>query len=111
MKLRNLILSGALAIASLSVVSAKSHDIVITEVTQAGDLQLKPGEYKLKLDGNNAVFTNVETGKSFTTAVKVQHSGTKHDATAVDSTSADGGNKVQSIELGGSDTVLEFGAE
>src|SRR5262245_59218432 len=108
MKLRSLILSGVLAVASLSVVSAKSHDITLTEVTQAGNQQLKPGEYKVKLDGSNAVFTNVETGKSFTVPVTVQHDGKKHDTTAIDSSNAGGGNKVQAIELGGSDTVLQF---
>jgi hypothetical protein len=109
MKYKSLLLTGALALASLSIASAKSYDIVLSESAQAGTVQLSPGEYKVKLDGTNAIFTNVETGKSVTTPVKVENTGKKHDETAVDSTHASGTNKLQAIELGGSDTTIEFG--
>ena len=108
MKFRSLVLTGALALASLSIVSAKSYDIVLSEAAQAGTVQLAPGEYKVKLDGSNATFTNVETGKSFTTPVKVENTGKKHEATAVDSSKASGSTKLQAIELGGSETTIEF---
>jgi len=97
MKYKSLLLTGALALASLSIASAKSYDIVLSESAQAGTVQL------------NAIFTNVETGKSVTTPVKVENTGKKHDETAVDSTHESGANKLQAIELGGSDTTIEFG--
>jgi hypothetical protein len=39
----------------------------------------------------------------------VETTGPKHDVTAVGTTKAAGANKLQSIEVGGSNETLEFG--
>lgn len=106
---RSLLLAGALALASFSIASAKSYDIMLTEPAQAGALQLKAGEYHVKVEGANAVFTSVDTSKKFTAPVKVEKTGKKYDQTAVETNTANGTEKVQAIELGGSDTRLDFG--
>ena len=108
MTIRNLILSGALAVASLTVVSAKSYDIVLSNPTQVANVQLKAGEYTLKVEGSNAVFTNVETGKKFTAPAKVENADKKFDLTAVGTDRKNDTDYVQSIELGGTSTRLEF---
>ncbi len=56
-----------------------------------------------------AVFTSAETSKSFTAPVKVQTAAKKYDETSVDTANKNGSEKIISIELGGSDTELEFG--
>jgi hypothetical protein len=100
---KSLLLIGTLALAGIA--SAKSYDIVLSAPAKAGSVQLAAGEYSLKVQGSNAIFTNVETGKSVTAAVKVENGAKKFEQTAVDST----GNQIKSIELGGSNTMLELG--
>ena len=108
MTIKSLLLTGALAVASLSVASAKSYDIVLSSPTKVANVQLKAGEYKLKLDGTNAVFTDVESGKSFTAPAKVQTANQKFQETAVSTEKKADVDQMQSIELGGSNTKIQF---
>jgi hypothetical protein len=100
---KSLLLIGTLALAGIA--SAKSYDIVLSAPAKAGSVQLAAGEYSLQVKGNSVIFTNVTTGAKLTTAVKVENGTKKFQETAVDSTA----DKIQSIELGGSTTVLELG--
>jgi hypothetical protein len=103
-----ILLVGALTLASLSLASAKTYDIILTQASKAGNVQLAAGEYHLKIQGSNAVFTNLDNNKSFTVPVKVENAEKKFDQTAVDTNDANGSTTVQSIELGGSTTKLGF---
>ena len=79
---------------------------------KAGSVQLAAGEYSLKVQGGNAIFTNVQTGKSFTAAVKADTADRKFDHTAVVYDNKDGDKHIMSVELGGSTTrnyKLELG--
>jgi hypothetical protein len=107
MTTKSLLIVGTLALASLA--SAKRYDIVLSSPATAGKLQLSAGEYSLKVQGSNAVFTNVETGKSFTAPVKINSAAKKFDNTAVDTTKNNGADQIKTIELGGSTTQLELG--
>lgn len=107
MTTKSILLIGTLALASLA--SAKTYDIVLSSPAKAGSLQLAAGEYSLKVKGSSAVFTNVETGKSFTAPVKMQDAGKKFENTAVDTTKENGNDKITTIELGGSSTELQLG--
>jgi hypothetical protein len=107
MTTKSLLLIGTLALAGIA--SAKSYDIVLSSPAKAGSVQLAAGEYSLKVQGSNAIFTNVETGKSVTAAVKVEDAGKKFSATAVDTNSSNGTDQITAIELGGSSTKLEMG--
>jgi hypothetical protein len=109
MNVKSLIIASALTLASFGIVSAKSYDFVLTAPAMAGSNQLKPGQYRVKVEGTQATFTDENTSKSFTVPVKVGQSTTKFDHTAVQSTSSNGVDSIQSIELGGSTTKLEFG--
>jgi hypothetical protein len=108
MTIKSLLITGALAVASLSIASAKSYDIVLSAPTQVANVQLKAGEYSLKLEGNNAVFTAVESGKSFTAPAKVTAGTQKFDQTAVGTDRKADVDHIQSIELGGTKTTIEF---
>jgi hypothetical protein len=107
MTTKSLLLIGTLALAGIA--SAKSYDIVLSAPAKAGSVQLAAGEYSLKVQGGNAIFTSVDTGKSFTTAVKSEDAGKKFNATAVDTSSSSGADQITAIELGGSSTKLELG--
>jgi hypothetical protein len=107
MKTKSLLFIGTLALAGIA--SAKSYDIVLSAPAKAGAVQLNAGEYSLKVQGSNAVFTNMETGKSFSAPVKVQTGSKKFENTAVDTEKENGADEIKSIELGGSNTQLQLG--
>lgn len=105
---RSLLLVSALALAGFSIASAKSYGITLSEASKAGNVMLAPGNYSVKVEGSNAVFTD-DNGKKITAPVKVEDTGQKHDMTAVETTKTNNGDKIQSIQLGGSTETLEFG--
>jgi hypothetical protein len=98
----------ALALSSMTVVCAKSYDIILSGPTKAGNITLKAGQYRLKVDGSNAIFTDVNSSKSFTTPVKVETTEKKYEDTRVQSTKDGDTDKIQEIDLGGSKTKLGF---
>ena len=109
MSYKSLLATGALALAGLATANAKSYDIILNSPAKAGATQLTPGEYKLKVEGQNAVFTNVQNSKSFTVPAKIETGEKKFNSTAMETTSQGDMDKIQAIELGGSTTKLEFG--
>ena len=99
-----------LAFSFLTLASAaKSYQITLNGPAKAGNLELKAGEYNVKLQGSNAVFTNEDTAKTFTAPVKVENAPQKFGETAVDVSTATGQNVILNIQLGGTNTQLDFG--
>ena len=97
------------AVVGLSLASAKSYEISVDSVSKVGDVQLKPGLYKVAVDGTRAKFTNENSGKSFETNVTVESNGkAKFDTTALETEQLNGVNTVQEIDLGGTPTKLKF---
>lgn len=106
--MRKFLVVATLALSSLTIVSAKSYEIILSGPTKAGNVTLKPGQYKLKVDGSNAIFTEVNSSKSYTTPVKVETGDKKYNDTRVQSTKDGGTDSIQEIDLGGSKTKLGF---
>jgi hypothetical protein len=106
---KSLLIVGALTLASLGIASAKSYDIILTSPTKAGATELKPGEYKLKVEGSQAVFVEAQSSKSFSVPVTVENGSKKFDNTSVESTSEAGMDNIHAIDLGGSTTRLRIG--
>ena len=71
-------------------------------------MQLKAGQYTLKVSGTNAIFTEEESA-DLTTPVKVTTTDKKFDNTQVNATKQGDTNVVKDIQLGGSKTQLDFG--
>ena len=89
---------------------AKNYEVTLSgKTTKVGSLQLKPGQYTLKVQGDKAIFTLVDDAKSFTTSVKVEATDKKFDSTRVDASKEGDIDVVKDIELGGSKTRLQFG--
>jgi hypothetical protein len=105
---QSLLILGALALATVTFASSKSYDILLTSPTQAGAMRLSPGQYRLQVEGSNAIFTNIDTRHTFVAAVKIETT-QKHEVTAVETKSDSGSPRISSIDLGGSDETLEFG--
>ncbi|MGA3100155.1 MAG: hypothetical protein ABSF25_27190 [Bryobacteraceae bacterium] len=108
MRLKSVLLATVLAIFTLSMTFAKTYDVSFNSATKVGSVQLKAGDYHLKLDGNKATFTDANSNKSVTTDVKVENSDKKFDQTLIDSTNDGGTNVVKDIELGGSKIKIDF---
>jgi hypothetical protein len=108
---KSFVLGVMLALSTLVFAGQKSFTVVFDKAATVGTVTLTPGEYKVKVDGTNAVFTNNSSFKSVSTAVKVETSEKKFKDTAVDSVSSASGQTVQSITIGGTTTKLEFGKQ
>lgn len=105
---KTLLLLGVLAMSILPIASAKSYSIALPTRTMVGGAQLPAGEYTLKVDGSNAVFTNVESNKSVTTPVKIESADKKFAVTSVETTQEGDAQHIKDIQLGGSTTKLDF---
>jgi hypothetical protein len=109
MTAKSLLFVGALGLASLGIASAKSYDIFLNGPAMAGTTELKAGVYKLKVEGTQAIFSEVEGSKTWTVPAKVENGAQKFDQTAVESSNQGDMAHIHAIDLGGSNTRLEFG--
>jgi hypothetical protein len=96
------------ALALPVMAGTKSYGFTLGSPATVGSTELKPGEYKVKLDGAQAVIHDEQTGKSVTVPVKVEHNGAKYEQTTVQSNTKDGKDRIFEIHLGGSDTKLQL---
>ena len=105
MKLSKLLLSfGTLALAIAS--AASSYRFSVFEPSYFAGKELKPGDYKIELNGDKAT---IKIGKQVVeAAVKVENGTEKFDQTSVQYASASGKMLVQEIRLGGTKTKLVF---
>jgi len=105
---KSVFLIGILAAASISIAFAKTYDVDLAHATQAGAVQLKAGSYHVKVDGDKAVFTDVDSAKQYTVPVKVENAAKKFDYTKIDETSNGNVDTLKAIQLGGSTTQIDF---
>lgn len=92
----------ALAVAS----AAPSYRITLFQPSLVNGTELKPGEYKVTLDGNKAKITS---GKTTVEAdVKTETADSKFSSTTVRYRNGDGKYRVQEIRLGGTTTKVVF---
>jgi Ca-activated chloride channel homolog len=79
-----------------------SYDVVVSSNSSAGETAIAAGAYKVTMEGDHAIFT---TGKqAVPVAARLERSPSKFQGTTVESS----GNKIQAIDLGGSDTRIVF---
>ena len=108
MTIKSMLLVGVLCLSSLPLANAKSYAIRLTEPSVIGSTQLPAGDYKVKVEGTNAVLTNLDKDKTYTATVKIDTEDRKFDQNAVITDKSNGANHLKSIEVGGSKTRLEF---
>jgi hypothetical protein len=83
--------------------AANTYKVTLFEPATVSGAQLKPGEYKLEIRDNKAVFTQGKQS-SAEAAVKLENSPTKFASTSVKYD----GSKLQEIRLGGTSTRIIF---
>jgi hypothetical protein len=99
----------AVTIPAVAMAGPKTYRVEFDHSVTAGAIQLEAGQYGVKVEGSNAIFKDSQTGQEFTVPVKVENSGKKYDATAIESNKEGSTEKIMEIDLGGSKTRLEFG--
>jgi hypothetical protein len=91
-------------LAAAAVVSAKSYTVNLFQPAVFGNVELKPGEYKVEVNEQTVVIRNGKLrGES---PVKVENGDTKYDTTTVRFDSGGGKMTIQEIRLGGTKTKL-----
>jgi hypothetical protein len=105
MKLPKLmLLFGTLTLAVAS--AASTYHLTLDEPSSVGGTVLKPGDYKLQVDGQQATIKN---GKdTVQAAVKVETAEQKFATTSVVYANADGKYRIAEIRLGGTNTKILF---
>ena len=103
--MKKLMLSfGTLALAIAS--AASSYHFSIFQPSYVGGKELKPGDYKIELNGDKAT---IKVGKqTFEAPVKVENGTEKFSETSVRYSTDGGKMTVQEIRLGGTSTKLVF---
>lgn len=106
---KSLFFAGLLAVSG-AFAGSKTYDIKLAVAAKAGATELKAGSYKLKIDGSNAIFTDVKTKQSFTTPAKIATGKNKFEFTALETTDGQV-ERIDAIDLGGTSTKIEFSNE
>ena len=84
------------ALVCVSVASAKTYNFTVTAVAQAGNTQLKPGDYSLKVDRTQVVLKD-NAGHRIDIGATLEDADQKFNETAVVLSNADGTNRIQWI--------------
>jgi hypothetical protein len=94
------------AVAGLAIASARSYTVNLFQPAMVGNTQLKPGEYRVEVVDQKAVFRNGKIESQ--TPVKVEDNDSKYGSTTVRFSNGDGKMHVQEIHIGGTKTKLVF---
>ena len=94
------------ALAGLAIASADQHRVTLFEESVVNGTTLKPGEYRLDINGDKAMLSR---GKQKVEAiVSLQKADAKFGTTSVRYNSGEGKYRVQEIRVGGTDTRVVF---
>jgi uncharacterized membrane protein len=87
---------------------AKSYAFTVGSDTKVGTVVLTRGDYKVKLEGTDAMFTKDGTGKTFNTPAKLESGAEKFSRTSLHLVQDAGQGRIVAIELKGTQTLLKF---
>ena len=90
-----------------ALAGSKTYTITLNGRAQAGQTQLEPGDYRLKVDGSAVVLTD-KSGQQVDATAKVEETGQKFDHSSVHVSETDGIRRVESIQLGGTKYKVVF---
>ena len=97
---RNYVLLG-LTLITLSVANAASrYSLTLTAPTKVGDANLAPGEYKVEMKGDVAVFMSGKTATEVPASLETTKMKYQYNAVSAD------GSTMKEIQLGGTNTKI-----
>jgi hypothetical protein len=92
------LIAAAIGIAS----AASSYTVTISGPVQVGQTELKPGDYKVSIEGDKAIFKNGK--RTIEVPATVENGSQKYSATMLDSA----GSQLQDIQIGGTSMKIVF---
>ena len=103
------LLAGIVACISMGLAAGAEsrYTVTIGEQVEIGGQSLKPGEYRVEVEGNKATLKGA--GKSVETAVRVVEGDAKFPRTSMRYDVAGGKYRLEQIQIGGTRTTLIFG--
>jgi hypothetical protein len=87
---------------------AKTYGISVHSATKVGTVVLKPGDYKIKVEGANAIFSKEDSNTSFTTPGKIETVSDHFAQTILHQVQDGDQSRIVSIELKGTQSLLKF---
>lgn len=108
MSVKSLLLAGALVLASVPMAFGMSYEVAFATPVQAGNATLAPGTYRVRAKGGEAIFRNIATGTTYDVSATVEHVASKNHSEKVVMSSRNGEPRIQSIQVGGHATDLQF---
>lgn len=87
---------------------ARSYELSLNAATKVGTQVLRAGDYKVRLEGPNAVFTNKSDKATFTAPAKLEAGNQKFDHTTMHFVQDGGQPRITSIELRGGKDLLKL---
>lgn len=94
----------AFAVLGLSLASAKTYRLNLSEPATVAGTELKAGDYKVEWKQETVVISNGR--QSATASVKVEEADTKFGGTSLRLDNSNGKSRIQEIRLGGTRTKL-----
>ena len=91
-----------------SAEKARSYEFSLNSATKVGTQVLTPGDYKVKVEGSNAIFTKESSKATFTTPAKLEAGNEKFDRTTVHVVDDSGQPRIVSVELKGGKDLLKL---
>ena len=82
-------------------------EILLPKPTQAGEVVLAPGQYRVWVNGSNAVFLDVVSRHSFKAPVRVETT-KPHEVSNIAVDKRGESRILKSIDLAGTDETLQF---
>ena len=96
------------ALAGFAVAGVKTYPVSLNHPSMVGNTLLRSGEYRLEVDGSQAVFMDLSRHKAAEANVKLDSASKKFQSTEIETRDVDGKTKLEQIRLGGTATILEF---
>jgi hypothetical protein len=103
-----LLSTGILGAADGGKAKSKSYSITVSNPIKVGSVTLKPGDYKVKLEGSEAVFLRVASNETFKVPAKIESSTDKYPKTALIQNTEGGQSKLVGLGLKGTSDVMKF---
>jgi hypothetical protein len=105
------VLGGIVACISMGLAAGAEsrYTVTIGEQAEIGAQSVKPGEYRVEVEGNKATLKGA--GKSVETGVRVVEGDAKFPRTSVRYSVAGGKYRLEQIQIGGTKTTLVFGGD
>ena len=92
------------AAVSMIWAGAMSSKVTLFQPSTLNGVELKPGEYKMQVDGDKLTLQNGKTKAE--ASVKPETNGAKYGATSIRYNNDDGKMKITEIRIGGTNTKL-----